>query len=172
LYDRSDDIDFYQFKTFKIYNLDVEYPPVFQPSNKGAAMLLAAIENEMKQRGFKVDKEDPDLILNVGVVIKEEVQTRETDIRDAPAYIGQRNYSWESEEIEIGKYTEGTVVLDIIQESDSELLWQAYVKEILSKKRKNNQKKIDKVVHRLFKRFPVKEDKELVKAQEALAVGE
>jgi len=156
-YDKADDTDFTAFKTFQVYSLDVKSYPEFKPNEEGLNLLISEINKQMELRGYQKVKESPDLLINVGVVITKEQQTRETDLRDAPAYIGQRNYHWESEEIVVGTYIEGSVILDIVDTSTDEMIWQAVSKGVLAeKKREKNKKKIAKGVEKLFKKYPVK----------------
>jgi len=117
---------------------------------------LDEIHEQMAARGYEKVSENPDLIINLGVSITEKEQTRETDIREAPRYIGQRNYHWEVEEIVIGHYKEGTVTFDLVDANKNEMIWQAVAAGALEKKREKNQKKITKVVKKLFKKYPVK----------------
>jgi hypothetical protein len=156
-YDKADDTDFATFKTFQVYALDVKSYPEFEPKKEGLNLLITEINKQMEMRGYQKVKENPDLLINIGVVISKEKQTRETDIRDAPKYIGQRNYHWESEEIVVGTYIEGSVVLDMIDAKTEEMIWQAVSKGVISdKKREKNRKKITKGVAKLFKKYPVK----------------
>lgn len=155
-YDKSEDVDFSKYKTFQIYSLDVQSIPEFEPKETGLNLLVVEINKQMVNRGYEKVKENPDLIINLGVSIDKKEQTRETDIRDAPMYIGQRNYHWESEEIVIRRYNEGTVTLDLVDASSDEMIWQAVAAGALEKKREKNQKKIVKAAQKLFKKYPVK----------------
>lgn len=154
-YNKTVGVDFSKYSTYQIDDLDVKNIPEFEPKKTGINLLIEEINKQMNARGYKKVKENPDLIINLGVAITNEVQTRETDIRDAPIYIGQRNYHWESQEIVVRKYIEGTVTLDLIDTSKNEMIWQAISSGTLSKKREKNKKKIVKAVKKLFKRYPV-----------------
>ena len=153
-YDVAKGLDLSQYKTFQLYKLDVNHTPLFEPRKEGLELLTSTISKKMEERGFTSVEEDADIILNVGVTIAQETQTRETDIRDAPMYIGQRRYSWRAEEIVVGTYNEGTVVLDMVDGKKNEMIWQGVVKGVLVKKQSKNEKKIRKGVDKLFKKFP------------------
>lgn len=158
-YTKAEDADFSKYKTFQVYSLDVMSIPEFEPKKEGLNLLIGEINNQMVSRGYQKVKENPELIINIGVNISEEARTRETDLRDAPVYMGQRNYHWKSEEIVIGSYTEGTVTLDIVDTARNEMIWQAISSGALQEKREKNRKKIIKGVKKLFKKYPVKEQK-------------
>ena len=155
-HDESDNLDLSKYKTFKIVKLDIKTVPEFEPRQEGISQLMQEISNKMVERGFEsTDSDEADLLINLGVTVTEEAQTRETNIRDAPRYIGQRNYHWESEEIVIGYYKEGTVVMDLVDRAKAEMIWQAVVRGVVAeKKREKNKKRISKGVEKLFKKFP------------------
>ncbi len=144
--------DFSQYRTFDFHETEVEnqtgtiYPP-------GMALLKAAIEREFNARGIQ-RSENPDLLVNIGIVVSEEEQTYETNIRDAPAYTGQRRYTWESEEIVVGTYAQGTLVLEAFDAASDLLLWQASGSGVLPKKEKKLDSSIRKGVGELFETFP------------------
>ena len=155
-YDKSEGVDFSKYNTYQIYSLEVTSIPEFEPKKTGLNLLIVEINKQMVARGYEKVSENPDLIINLGASVTEEEQTRETGIREAPRYIGQRNYHWESEEIVIGRYKEGTVTLDLVDTASNEMIWQAVASGILEKKQEKNEKKIVKVVKKLFKKYPVK----------------
>ena len=70
-----------------------------------------AVGAELQRRGYQPTKDNPDLLVNLGGVVQEKTQTRQTNIREAPLYIGQRRYRWQSQEVPVGTYQEGTVNL-------------------------------------------------------------
>jgi hypothetical protein len=155
-YDKAKDVDFTKYKTFQIYSLDVKSIPEFEPKKSGLNLLLVEMIKHMESRGFVKVLENPDLIINVGVSIVSKDQTRETSIRDAPMYMGQRNYKWEAQEVVIGSYTEGTVTLDLVDTKNEKMIWQVVGASVLSEKREKNRKKVIKAVKKMYKKFPVK----------------
>ena len=155
-HDKADNLDLSKYKTFKIVKLDIKTLPELEPRQEAIRLLMQEISNNMVTRGFQsTDGEDADLLINLGVTVTEEVTTRETDLRDAPRYVGQRNYSWQSEEIVVGVYKQGTVVMDLVDSEKGEMIWQAVVSSVINeKKREKNNKRITKGVQKLFKKFP------------------
>jgi hypothetical protein len=154
-YSKIDNIYFSKFKTFQVNSFDVKHIPKFEPKKEGLNLFIEEINNQMISRGYEKVKENPDLIINIGLVITKETQTRQIDFRDAPVYIGQRNYHWESEEVVVRRYAEGTVTMGIVSSKNNEMIWQALSSAILKKKREKNTKKIVKGVQKLLKKFPV-----------------
>jgi hypothetical protein len=154
-YDKTEGVDFAAFKTFKVYSLDVKNDPDLEPKREGLNYLIEEVNRQMVARGYQKVADNPDLLINLGVTIAREQQTRTTDYRDAPMYIGQRSYHWESEEIVVRNYISGTVVMDLVDTQNDEMVWQAVSKGILSSKHEKNRKVIAKGVKKLFKKFPV-----------------
>jgi hypothetical protein len=155
-YDKAKDVNFTKYKTFQIYSLDVKTIPEFEPKKSGLNLMLVEIINHMESRGFVKVAENPDLIINLGVLVVSKNETRETNIGDAPLYMGQRNYHWESQEVVIGTYTEGTVTLDLVDTKNDKMIWQVVGASVLSEKRGKNRKRVIKAVKKMYKKFPIK----------------
>ena len=148
--------DFSQYKTFDFYDLSFDSFDKRPPRQESANLLKSSIENELKNRGYKLE-ENPDIIINIGAVVSQEVQTREANIRtDGMRYMGQRNYSWSADEIEVRRYDVGTVTLDLVDSNKKELIWQAVIEGTIHKKDEKIQKSIEKAVKVAFEKFPIK----------------
>ena len=137
--------------------------PAFGNFQKNLQFLTSAIDREMQARGFKRSAADPDLIINFGLGITEEVQTRETTIRDAPGHFQYsatgttgRTYSWQSQEIEVARWKEGHLALDYVDREKNEMIWQSSVAGTLDKDEKKMKERIDKAIKDLYKKFPIK----------------
>jgi len=154
-YDKSSSIDFSKYKTFNFHNTDIEEGLNKIGKVKGLDILKAAIERELKARNITLDESNPDLLINIGVTTEDVVQTRETDIRDAPAYMGTRNYHWESGEVVVREYKEGTVTLDFVDAQNNEMVWQGAAAGTMTKNVKKRDKRINSAMAKLFKKFPI-----------------
>ncbi len=145
--------DFSRYRTFDFKDFSVDNQTVVPTRPDAVDYLQSAIQRELVTKGFKKVEQSPDLLVNIGVVITQEVTTRTTDIRDAPVYMGTRNYHWESEEVVVNQYREGTVLIDLIDARQNELVWEGSAKSILSKKPDKMEKRIDEALAKLFKDF-------------------
>ncbi|GAB3802159.1 DUF4136 domain-containing protein [Spirosoma humi] len=118
-----------------------------------------AVAAEMINRGFRQvggsASGQPDLLVNIGTVVNEKTQTRPTTIYEAPRYIGQRRYHWQSQDVPVGTYREGTLSLHIVDARRENLLWDAAVSSILSKKGVTPDQ-INEAVGKVFSKFPGK----------------
>ena len=140
-----------KYQTFDFLDLDVELLTEHQINQENADYLKNAIARELTAKGLE-QSSNPDLAVNIGVVVEEEVQTRETDIRDM-RYMGQRNYHWEVEEVVVGVYKVGTVSVELVDTKANRAVWEESESNVINKKQKNVQKNIDKGVGRIFKKF-------------------
>jgi hypothetical protein len=155
-YNKASKVDFKKYITYQIYGLNITTIPEFEPRKESLNYLITEITSHMNARGYKMVKANPDLILNIGVVISAEQKTRKTDIRDAPIYIGERNYHWESEEIVVQNYNAGTVILDVVESENNKLIWQAVSKGMVSATIDKSRIRITKAVKKMFSKYPVK----------------
>lgn len=109
------------------------------------------IDDQFELRGVSRSKTDPDLLVNVGLVFAERTQTYESDFRtDAPKYMGSMNYAWESEDVPVGDYTEGTFVMHLVDAETNALLWEGIMQGVVLEKDKKTQNNITKAVNELF----------------------
>lgn len=147
-------VDFRAYKTYNFMDVTARNDAAFQGPGTGIEALKMAIARELERRGYQ-QAANPDLLVNIGVVTQDKVQTRETTLRDAPRYIGQRNYHWQSEEVVVNRYEEGTATVELVDAARQQLVWQGAVKSILTPKADKLTKRIDEAIAALFAKYPV-----------------
>ncbi len=140
-----------KYQTFDFLDFDVKVLTEHEINEKNVDYLKSAIASQLEAKGLR-QAANPDLVVNIGVVVEEEVQTRETDIRDMH-YMGQRNYHWEVEDVVVGVYKVGTVSVELVDRAGNKVVWTESGTNVISKKPKKVQKKIDKGAARIFKNF-------------------
>ena len=140
-----------EYKTFGFTPDDLAFLNSHLNAERGIERVKTAIKNQMEEAGIKLS-DNPQLLLNLGISVQEKVQTRETNIHDMH-YMGQRNYHWQVDEIQIGTYEEGTLKIDFVNMADNELVNQAIVSEVLTDNDKKMEKRINKVIQKLFKKL-------------------
>lgn len=149
--------DFSQYKTFDFYQLEASGDTLSTKFSSRTRSMAYAIEQEMKAKGYSRTASNPDLLINIGIVVEEKKQTRQTDFRtDAPRYIGQRNYSWKSEEVTVGIYREGTVTVDLVDRATNKRVWEGVAREIIPNRDDRVEKAIGTGVKLLLKDVPAK----------------
>ena len=77
-YKKSEGIDFSRYKTFQLYEVTISHIPDYEPREEGLNLFLSGVFKKMEERGLTKAKQDADLLLNFGITITSEVQTRET----------------------------------------------------------------------------------------------
>lgn len=111
------------------------------------------IASQLERRGLSLS-EEPELLVNIGAVVEEKVQTRETNIRDAPIYIGQRRYHWQSEEVPVNRYQKGTVSVHLVDRLENRLMWRGVAEGVIPENRERLRDNIEQGVIELFQRVP------------------
>lgn len=69
---------------------------------------------------------------------------------DAPVYIGQRNYHWESEEIVVNRYKEGMVTVHFVDRETNKLVCEGIASAVIVEKDQAVRKNISEGVRKLF----------------------
>ena len=154
--EKSASADFSSYQSFRFAKINVESMEVLNAIREGVDKTKAAITNELLQRGIREDLNNPNLLVNLGFTVSEEVQTRETTLRDAPVYMGTRNYKWESEEVVVDTYLAGTIVIEAIDLTREEVVWRGVVQSVIVSDSDKNSKMINRGMSPVFKKFPVK----------------
>lgn len=138
-----------QYKTFDFFQLEstVDSSEYFA---ENANLLKEAIARELQARGLTQSSSAPDLLVNIGITVKDKVQTRETNFRDAPRYMGQRNYTWKSEEIVVRRYKEGTVSVHLVESPTRKMVWNGVVAGTIPDNENKLPETIDEAMRKLF----------------------
>lgn len=117
-----------------------------------------AVAHELSNRGYRQIPSDQiggqaDLLVNIGGVINEKTQTRPTTIYEAPRYTGQRRYHWQSQDVPVNTYKEGTLSIHLVDAQRNNLLWDAAVSSVLRKGNVTSEQ-INAGISQLFTKFP------------------
>ncbi|MBX0332595.1 DUF4136 domain-containing protein [Pontibacter sp. HSC-14F20] len=119
--------------------------------------LKQELARQLEQRGLNQapSADEADLLINLGIVVDRQVQTRETNIiTDPPRYMGQRRYTWQSKEVEVGRYSVGTVSVHLVDPVQNEMVWQGTAERIISDKPEKLREQIEKGIARLVGEIP------------------
>lgn len=114
-YDTS--TDFSQYKTFAFYKKGIDKVEI---SDLDKRRILKALESELMAKGF-TKSENPDLLVNIFTKSRQKVDVYSNNMMHYgwhPWYYGP-NFG-----MQISKYTEGTLFIDLIDSQKKELAWQ------------------------------------------------
>jgi hypothetical protein len=145
-----------QYKTFNFYDVEADGDTVIHDSPgyyEEMDVLKSEIRRELESRGLSMSQQ-PQLLVNIGAVVEEKVQTRQTDFREAPLYIGQRRYSWKSKEVEVGRYKQGTVTVHLIDRESNNLVWRGVAEGVIPKNQEKLRNTIKTGIEKMFERIP------------------
>lgn len=113
------------------------------------------LREELEERGLTYDENNPDLRVNIGIVVDERVQTRSTNIQtDPPQYIGQRRYTWRVREVEVGRYHEGTLTVHLVDNEKNELVWMGVGEAVIPKNKEKQERQIKEGIKEIASRIP------------------
>ena len=150
---KENDFSLTAYKTYDFYSVDVDTTahPEF---NKRLFVIRDELMNQLSIYGLKRSADKPDLLINIGIKLEKKMQTRETEFAtDAPFYMGDRNYTWQSEEIPVGEYHEGTFTIDFVESKDNTLQCMAVADAVVVKNDKDAKENIEVALKKLFKKI-------------------
>jgi hypothetical protein len=83
------------------------------------------------------------------------VQTREKNlITDPPNYVGQRNYTWQADEMVVGYYKTGLMDIHIIDAKENRLIWESESDGVLADKESDVEKRMGERMKKIFEKYP------------------
>jgi len=140
------------YRTFNVYEVDASGNPVNNRTYyTGLDALKTEITQQLQKRGLQPGEHDPDLLVNIGIVIRGKVHTHKAESED-PRYMGQRRYKWESEQLEKGQhYNEGTVTVHLVDRAQNKLVWRGVVEGVVPDKPVRLQRNVADAMEALFK---------------------
>jgi PBP1b-binding outer membrane lipoprotein LpoB len=150
---KADTFTLSKYKTFGFFNVDATGDGLGKNYTANLESLKKAISKQFEAKGLSLAPDNPDIMVNIGIVVSQEVQTRETsfsDPADRTAYMGQRNYSWHSQEVVVGKYKQGSVTLDLVDRESGKLVWQGTATSVVPENQKNVPALIEEGMTKLF----------------------
>ena len=130
--------DFTRPKTFTWLTKDFPQHPFAH------ARIVKAVETQLTAKGMQGVPEGGDLKVAYHVVVGQRTQI--TDWGYGPR--------WGGHSIDVHQYTEGTVVVDLIDAAQDQLVWRGSATDVLSNNAETNEKRLNKAMAKLFKKFP------------------
>jgi hypothetical protein len=153
-YDRT--ADFSKYKTFTFYEIADKSGAL---SNLNKNRIINAVKSEMLNKGFKETGTNPDVMVNVTTVLenKQSVSSN-TNVYSYGGYY--RPYRWGSGYMgnttyDVRNYKEGSLIIDIIDGSSNQLVWQGIGNKEIDKPSNDPDKIITEAVTKIMISFPV-----------------
>jgi len=144
------------YKTYGFYEFTAAGDTSSATFQLRVEILKNAIKAEMNMRGYQFVSTRPDLLINIGILIKRQIQIRQTNWQNDGqfTYMGQRNYTWKSEEVEVGRYKEGTLTLHIVEAARNKIIWQGSMSGVVPDKPDTKSNAAGKAMKKLFEKYP------------------
>lgn len=152
--EKSDGFSISKYKTFSFYEVNRGGDALGPNQEANLKLIKEAIVKQMGIKGISMSGDNPDLLVNIGIVVSSQVQTVETSLSnpaDRTYYMGQRTYSWQAGEKVVGTYRQGTVTVHLVDASANKLVWQGSADSVLPEKQKNVPALIEEGMLKLFK---------------------
>ena len=151
--DADKDFNLAEYNTFTFYDSNNDSDTLLGEYQEEMNLIKKEVAEQLQARGLSQSPE-ADLMVNIGAVVEEKLQTRPTTIQEAPVYIGQRRYHWESKEVVTGRYNVGTVTVHLVDREENKLVWKGVAEGVISKNQEKLRKNIAEGVSKLFKKVP------------------
>jgi hypothetical protein len=164
--DRS--ADFYRYKTYAWGKSEVKVNDPVYSSDLINKNVRSTVENELSSRGIHKNTKNPDFLISYHTYTKEKEQTTGGMYYGYPypfrfyryGFGWGFPYAW-SNPPRTATYTEGTLMIDVIDAHSKELVWRGVVKGNV-----DNipalQKQIQKGIRAIMKKYPVKVHEPLI----------
>lgn len=135
----TDAVNFAKYKTFNFYELKASGDTITKNFTERTNILKSAIITEMSKRGYTQSSTHPDLLINIGIVVREQSQLSEPS---SPVNI-------------LGLYREAAVSLDIVDAAENKVVWKGSIAGIVPSIKSSAQKQTASGMKKLFERYPV-----------------
>ncbi|ESU25815.1 hypothetical protein FLJC2902T_30050 [Flavobacterium limnosediminis JC2902] len=158
-YDKS--VDFSKYKSFSFYELTDKSGSVSELNKK---RIVNAVKNEMTKKGFVESAENPDVLINITTILADKKSiTANTNYYNYGGYY--RPYYWgggyagATTSYDVYEYKDGSVIIDVIDASNKQLIWQGIGNKEIDSPSKNPEKTINEAVAKIMENFPPKAKK-------------
>jgi len=112
--------------------------------------IVAAIDHELAADGLERAEGEAGLYVVTHASVDSEQRIEVDDF----GYMGRRRGWGGMTTVDVQDVAVGTLVVDLIDADSGDLVWRGLASEALSSKAEKNEKKINKAVMKMFKKFP------------------
>ncbi len=145
--DYDETANFTQYKTFSFHDKGVEK---LQLNDLDKRRVINAITAELTAKGMQPAKENPDLIVNILASNKEKI---DINYYNDP-YWGWYHYPWGMNQASVNQYTEGTLIIDLIDNQKNTLVWQGMGTGFRVDNIQNKAEKIKEAINAIISLYP------------------
>ena len=147
---KYEDFKLGNYTTFDFAQIDTPNDSLV-PYQQIVDQLKENITKAMEARGHQRSSTNPSLKINLGVVVMDKVQKRETNVSSDPfTYSGTRSYYYETREIPVNSYREGSLTVHFVANPSNVLVWAGTISEVVPKKQEDKLAAIQDAVDQIF----------------------
>jgi hypothetical protein len=140
--DYNKDFNFASIKTYA-WQKGTPADPLMQ------ARIVRVVESQLTKHGLQKSDAEPDVLIVTHAMTREDISLREWNYGPLP---------WGHGNIDINKILVGTLVVDMLDGKDKQLIWRGIADGTLSDKPEKVEAKINKVTEKMFEKFPPKSE--------------
>jgi len=144
-YDKS--ADFTQIQTYSCVAIESDHEndnPAYY-SDASQRLIEYSIRNELSKRGFREEKDAPDIVVSYDIIIEDKLDSRSLPTK------GYRY--WRAFEVDVFNYTSGTLVINMVDKAQDQLIWRGTAKGMLDVSTSRLDSKIKKAVTSIFSQY-------------------
>jgi hypothetical protein len=158
-YDYDMDSNFSAFHTYKwisrtVTNANGSAATAQQNNSLLEKRIHSAVDTQMSAKGFTLTEDNPDILLVYYVGLKDKIDVTDWGYTYAGSYWG----GGMGRNVDVYQYTEGTLIVDMVNASDKQLAWRGSATGVVEPGRSPEQMeaRINDVAARIFKNYPPK----------------
>lgn len=152
-YDKG--VNFQQYKTFKMEELDQEHQSISQLNQN---RIINGVKAEMTKKGFQ-ESANPDLIVNAIIILKDKKQV--TANNNYYGYGGYyRSYGWGggmgsgTTTYSVQEYKDGSLIIDVIDSKTKTLVWEGIGNKEVDKPLSDPDTQVPAIISQIMASFP------------------
>ncbi|MCB0479804.1 MAG: DUF4136 domain-containing protein [Flavobacteriales bacterium] len=156
-YDKT--VDFTKYKTYNIKSPRMAGDGTIDPeklSKRNIEAIHSNIELQMNQKGY-VKSANPDvwIIFYIKIDTKQELRTTSTGYYAGNPYYygGYYGYNTGFSDVSVVEYTEGSIIIDLVDSKDDVLVWQGVGKKTINENKIDHTDEIRKTIGEIFYRY-------------------
>ncbi len=148
-YDKT--VDFSKYKTYAFYKTGIDKVEISDLDKK---RILRSIDDEMTRKGF-LKSETPDLLVNILTKEREQVNVNQFNAGFGYGWgFGWNPMFWGGGMNNVSTFAEGTLIIDLIDASKKELIWQGEGVGHLTQNTDRKDENINGFVTRILSQYP------------------
>jgi len=139
--------DYRSFKWLPVKDIESRNQPlIFNELND--RRIKNAVNAQMEQAGYKLYQENGELILHYHIIVEDR-----RVINPLPYGYSYGSY-WIDRRTDYYYYREGTLIIDVMDASNKQLLWRGWAFSVLDEQPYLSEELLNECINRMFKKFP------------------